>query len=287
MGESGSQLVTRDIVESLDDPSPEVRHQASLSLGHTADHEAVEPLVERLGHEDAESRRQAAWALGQIGAREAVEHLIPLLTDPYPHVRSAAALALGHLGLDEAVGPLLALLHSKDDDPLVHGSAATALGLLGRAEAFEPILEQMQAAGHQVYRRQLAVAVGDLLGPVHTFYSYIDKESKVRGERVSRTIRALVRLVRKMVANQGLRDDLAAMAHQAQDAYLEGDWARCAKCLANLHESLIESGAASDGLCCRYFEWLAKCGTEACERGGFELCVLGMFALERIVSPPL
>ena len=286
LGHTGSQLVTRELVDLLDDPSPEVRHQAALALGHTKDREAVGPLIERLADGDAETRRQAAWALGQLGAAKATVRLIALLADPYPHVRSAAALALGELGGRQATAALMAFL-AEEIEPVEFASAATALGLLGEPAALDPILSRMHAAQQPVFRRQLAVALGDLLGPRHTFYTYLDEETRVRGRRVARSCRAVGRALRRPLGPHQPPGRLGALAGRIEEAYHDGDWAACARHLADLAEQLVpapETRIDEHDLPARYLLWLGQRPDPPSDDAGFEQCVLGVFALEHLVK---
>jgi len=286
LGDTGSQLVTRELIESLDDPNPEVRHQAALSLGQTKDATAVAPLIARLNSVDAEMRRQAAWALGQIGSPQATRSLIALLSDPYLLVCSAAALALGNIG-DEAAVPELMKLLRPDADPLTFGSAATALGLLGRAHAMEPILHQMRRTDQPVYRRQLAVAVGDLIGPRHTFYTYLDAETKVPGQRATGSCRALQRALDKLDAPRYEAADLDGAIERLEADYLAGNWADCARGLAELPQRLLAAGICrwvDLGLAGKYLKWLADHSGPETPGPAFEDCALGMFAIEQLAA---
>jgi len=287
---SGSQLATRDLVGLLEDPSPEVRKEAALALGRTKDEEAVPPLMERLTDIDVEMRRQAAWALGQIGSADATDQLMELLADPYPHVRSAAALALGQLGGTHAVEALMDLLQT-GAEPVEFASAATALGLLGHAPAMRPILERLHRSDQPVFRRQLAVAVGDLLDPSHSFYSYLDEETKVHGRRATRSLRALRRLLRKQTPGKGLPSDLEALVERVEATYLGELWPDCARALAELRQALLASGLmdeAAAGLPGELLQRLCEFPGRVHESAGFENCVLGLFALDQLAAkaPP-
>ena len=284
LGQTGSQLVTQELIDLLDDPSPDVRHEATHALGHTRDALAVAPLVERLADGDAETRRQAAWALGQIGSAEATHRLVELLADPYPHVRSAAALALGQLGGRDAGDALMALLR-EGVEPLEFASAATALGLLGRDDALEPILAEMHRADQPVYRRQLAVAIGDLLGPRHRFYRYIDAEIRVRGQRIARTWRIVRRLARRLAAQRFDTAQLEELLEQADRDYGDADWPSCARRFVELAARLMDfepRGEPAAGLCGEYLRWLAEHAEAPSADAGFERCVLGAFAVEQL-----
>lgn len=281
LGHSDSHLATPELLALLDDPSPEVRHQAALALGHGRDRLAVEPLVRRLGDGDAETRRQAAWALGKIGVAEAADSLVKLLSDPYPHVRSAAAIALGELSGERAAEALLAIL-VENHEPLEVASAATALGLLGQPAALPHILNRMQRADQPVLRRQLAVAAGDLLGPPHAFYSYLDAEVRVPGRRVARSVRRVRRRLRR-AGSPELVAELDALADQIERAYHEGAWAECAGAMGQVCErlaQLLPGGEADLGVAGAYLRWLGGLAGSASDVPGFEHCVLGVFALE-------
>ena len=286
LGETGSQLVTRELVELLDDPNPDVRQEAAMALGHTRDHGAVEPLVEHLRHDDAETRRQAAWALGHIGSESAVHRLTELLADPYPHVRSAAALALGEIG-GRAAGDVLLDLLTTRQEPLEFASAATALGLLGRAEALAPILARLEHAEQPVFRRQLAVAVGDLLGRAHSFYSYLDGELKVRGKRALRSLRALSRLLKRNGAAELDVAEVECMLLQVEEDYVAGAWESCARYLGELATrlaALAGDEAFDPGLPGQLIQWLAGLEAWPTDEMGHERCALGLFALERLAA---
>jgi len=275
LGHSGTQLATQDLIGLLEDPSPSVREEAAMALGRTKDAEAIAPLIDRLSDLDAEMRRQAAWALGHIGASHAADNLVALLDDPYPHVRSAAALALGQLG-DGGAGDTLLAFFQQAGEPLEQASAATALGLLGHLAAMEPILDVLCRSDQTVFRRQLAVAVGDMLGPSHRFYSILDQETKVLGQRATRSVRRFRRAVRQACGGV-LPDEWAQRLRDAEDAYVAEEWPECARQIAAL-AGAVDLFEAPDPAACRLLAWL---GSHA-DHAGPETCLLGMYVVERL-----
>ncbi|NQT89095.1 hypothetical protein HQ560_20165, partial [bacterium] len=163
-------------------------------------------------------------------------------------------------------------------EPLEQASAATALGLIGHAEAMEPILEALCRSGQPVFRRQLAVAVGDLLGPAHTFYSVLDQETKVLGQSATRSVRQLRRVVRRASAGV-LPEAWAERLGAVEAAYLAEAWPECARRLAAL-SGHIDLHVDTAPMACRLLAWLGRHADDA----GFEVCALGMYALERLAG---
>ena len=81
-GEDG-ELVLREIVARLDDPSAEVREEAARALGRIGSREATEALAARLADPSSPIRIEAARALGGIGD----EGRSPLSCDVWPWAR--------------------------------------------------------------------------------------------------------------------------------------------------------------------------------------------------------
>lgn len=104
------QTVTARLVTLLQDPSPDVRRTAALSLGKIGHSTATTGLFEALSDPDFQVREYSAWALGQIGEDvndTAAVRLAGALSDEHSSVKRAAALALGKIGLRE---PVIAIL---------------------------------------------------------------------------------------------------------------------------------------------------------------------------------
>ena len=74
------------------------------ALGEIRDAQAVEPLIQTLRDPSAEVRWEAALALGEIGDERAIAPLLPGLRDPDRYVRYGTALALPKLGWRPANG---------------------------------------------------------------------------------------------------------------------------------------------------------------------------------------
>ena len=154
--------LTTTLVEQLQDPSPDIRRTAALSIGKIGHPTGTQGLVQALSDPDRFVREYSAWALGQIGEEintDAALALVSTLEDKHPNVKKTAAKALGNVGLRKPMIPLLikglrggetqsrravvdALMHLEgkltystlitaldDLDPEVRQSAIAALGL--------------------------------------------------------------------------------------------------------------------------------------------------------------
>jgi HEAT repeat protein len=192
------QTVTARLVTLVQDPSPDVRRTAALSLGKIGHSAATTALVEALSDPDSYVRQYSAWALGQIGEDvndTAAVRLAGALSDEHPSVKQAAAAALGKIGprppviaiLMQALavgerrsrraavealaqlearsaGPALRKALS-DPDPAVRQGAVAALGELGDRRALPDFRERLLFDASPGVRAEAAYRLGKLGDP--------------------------------------------------------------------------------------------------------------------------
>jgi len=242
LADSRSRLATQDLVEHLDDPSPKVREEAVYGLAKSKDPEAVDALIEKLGSPEHGLEAQSARALGEIGDQRSVQPLIDSLDHPDPRVRASAAQALGDIGDRRAREPLSNML-KKDNHQLAYGSYATALSALGEISAIWHILPVMRNTRSALFRRQLAVAIGNLLGKPKVFYGYLDEESKVFGRRAAKIFDLCRRLISRRHNNPlyTRREALLNLIDEAETAYLQENWIQCAGKIGALMQACTEA----------------------------------------------
>jgi HEAT repeat protein len=173
LGQIGSSLAVRPLVELLDDGEGPLQSEVIKALGRIGGPASIEALVQILNGRDAlmyfkvstalvrigrpalpglirllkehpnpDARRCAAAALGQIGDASAVPALIDALTDKNSLVRKAATDALGQLKDPSAVDPLCQLLER--DNWFVARGAAEALAKIGDGRAIGPLLRALE-----------------------------------------------------------------------------------------------------------------------------------------------
>jgi HEAT repeat protein len=193
-GVSG-HLAAADVVKRLDDPDPEVREEAARALGRIGSHEAVDALIQRLRDPNSTIRPDAARALGQIGSPAAVPALIEALSSGSVELEEACAQALGAIG-DRAARTRLKRLLGEQRTERVFVSIAEAMSKLGIIEAGWEILPRIHETANPVLRRQLAIAMGNLLGNPGEFYAYLTGETSHQGARLGRLFRGARRAVR-------------------------------------------------------------------------------------------
>jgi len=121
----------QDIAYLLQDPDPEVKYTACITLAVQGPMASIaQPSVENLlGDQSDAVRCGACAALGAFEARESIAKLKALLTDKSPEVQGAACMALGKLG--EAGAQSASDVAEKLDEPRSRLQALYALGSMG------------------------------------------------------------------------------------------------------------------------------------------------------------
>lgn len=130
---------TSALISRLHHLDKNVRLDAAMALGTTADADAVSALAAQLVSEpDFFVREALVWALVRIGA-PAVDPMIALLAHPDAPIRTQAAHALSKLGDVRAVPALRDALH--DDTESVVQKAVYALGVLRQVSVLPALLD--------------------------------------------------------------------------------------------------------------------------------------------------
>ena len=221
-----TRLATDELLARLDDPSVIVREETILALGEIGDPDAVPALLERLGDPVAHSTLTLIRSLGMIKDARALEALIANLDDEDRHVRGAAARALGEMGDPKAI-PALKELIRREQKPQVVANAVEALGEIGTAADMWEILPYLSEVKNPILKRQMAFAVGNLLGKRDEFYRIMTNEGRTRGRELKRLMVHLVKNLGKKRASAELEDNL----NNCTEAYLAADPKRCVRLL--------------------------------------------------------
>ncbi len=117
LGELGSKRAVQPLIAAmLDDEASEVRKMAAYGLGCLTDRRALEPLLAVLSNQNEVEavRGQAAEVLAYLGEASAVPALLKALVEPEVEVRFWVVFGLGQLG-DARVVPELERLAATDE----------------------------------------------------------------------------------------------------------------------------------------------------------------------------
>lgn len=222
LGSARSAIATRELVAALEDPSREVRLEAAFALARIGDPEAVEPLVHCLRSPDSGIQAAAAYALGKLRDARAVPPLVEALNDAY--LAHVAAISLGEIGDRAAVGPLLELLRNEHTTEPVRAGAAYALSRLNETSALPDILSALRRTQSALVRQELALAIGNLLGPLGEFYRLLTRERQVPGQEISRRHDQIVRARARFKSNPDLIQQAIHQLDLAQSSYNKERW---------------------------------------------------------------
>ena len=139
------ELVVPRLLALLQDPNPDLRQTAALSLGKIASAEAASGLMLALRDPDPLVRQYSAWGLGNLGEHARSETILPLLVlldDPVVAVADTAARAIGSIGAgSEAISRLLTIL--REGSIQARRTAITVLGLLESPLAYDGLLSAL------------------------------------------------------------------------------------------------------------------------------------------------
>ena len=196
LADAGSTIATRELVKALDDPSLAVREEAAAALGEIADAAAIEPLVERMRSPDSKIQAQSARALGKIPHQRSIEALIETLPTLDRGLKKDIVRALGEIGDPSASAHLLQLL-AVEKDPSTLETLVAALAQIGEIQAIHYLLPHLRQTKNEIVKRQLANALGNLLGTEGEFYGVLSRELAVEGQEVERLVRAWRRELNK------------------------------------------------------------------------------------------
>jgi HEAT repeat protein len=245
MGRASDQLAVEDLIGQLEDPEPDIRREAALALGRIGGPEAVTALVQRLTTPESDVQPEAARALGLTGDHRALAPLLEKLGDPNEIIREQAAGALGELASPDAADALMNVLKN-DPSPNVSGRGALSLAKIGVMDAIWEILPKMHQTSNVALRRQLATAVGNLIGEPGTFHDLLTSEFRHPGGRVVRRVKEIrgnlrERAKRMRSGGQFVETERLKVAVEAVDRAMdEFELTDYDLALGNLHAAAVE-----------------------------------------------
>lgn len=153
-----------ELIEALDDPSFNVRHEAINSISKMKPNaRLVDALLGVIGTDQPDLALTAVWALGKLGDRNAIIPLREMLLGEYELLQARSARALGFLGDKESIDFMLGKLRNEESKGL-RVAYASALGAMQAKEAVGDILALLEELEDEITRQETALAIARILG---------------------------------------------------------------------------------------------------------------------------
>ena len=237
LGQTRSPLNVDELIDSLTDPSFNVRHEAIISIARNRpDTRLTTALIKVLNGSDPNLSVTAAWALGRVGDKSAVRSLRALVNSDYEVLASRCARALGALGDRESEPQMLAKFREAGDDGL-RIAYASALGAFGCQEAIPEILSFLARSPVEEIRRELLLAVSRIAN---------NEKETIRLQRTAKhdpdTVfsQAIEDLKGKIRHNFRNRNDLTQVVGLCANAFAAQDMATGVTLLIQLIKELLD-----------------------------------------------
>jgi len=147
--------------DALQNPSPNIRANAALTLGKVRSHGSTPFLLDLLQDEDGLVRGSASEALGEIGDKISIEPLVLMIQDNVEMVQDRAATAIVRFG-KQATIPLLNAL-SRERDKFAQRAFLKCLGRIGDPKSVSALISYLRSSYFIV--RQAAVSALIRFGP--------------------------------------------------------------------------------------------------------------------------
>lgn len=198
MGVTGSSFPTDELLESLRDPSFNVRYEAIISISRTdMDQKLTDALINTMNQDDPCIATAAAWALGKIGDKRAVLALRESLGAGFPLLQATAARVLATMNDMESVSAIADHFHSEQDMTL-KTAYASSLGTLQVSSETPQILALLSELQGDIDRREISAALARMTGNDQYFVHLLREISVEPGSALSHEVSMLVVRFKKL-----------------------------------------------------------------------------------------
>lgn len=242
MDRGASTLAVSEIIERLDDPDQDVREEAARALGRIGTEEAEDALLQELEDKDSSVKISAVRALGEMSSIRAVDKLVQALDQPSEELQQAALMALGNIDSPESSLPLVDQIRRGDKSESIRASAAMAASQRRVVEAADDIFDLMHRASNRVLRRQMSIAVANLMGEPGEFYRYVSGDRQRSEEACNELFEQTKKYLQQTAKSSGLdkknRKSILQDFREMNQARLDHDAARFLPYLVDLMDQL-------------------------------------------------
>ncbi|MCB0176113.1 MAG: MFS transporter [Anaerolineae bacterium] len=234
MGDAGNPLSTFELIESLKDPSFNVRYEAIHAIGRMPpEPELVEALLAALDEGKSELSFVITRSLGRLGDPQAIEPLRRLLFCNYHLLEANAARALAMLGDADSVPAILEKFQA-EPNRVLKIAYVSALGQLGVAEAVPDIFALLRQTRNETYRAEIGLALARIAGE-ETYY--MQHWHSLKGSPATATAQAVLALQKAMTSARQAR--LVERLDTCAAGFAQGDLAAGALHLQAIIEALL------------------------------------------------
>ena len=231
MGQTKSPLSTSELIESLDDPSFDVRYEAIIAIAHMRPSpRLVDALLLVLTGNIPDLSVAAAWALGRLRDRSAVLPLREGLLSEYPLLQARCARALATLGDTDSIAEFHDRLNEESDMGLKLAYAA-ALGTLHAEDAAVDLVAFLRAAPDESSRAEVALALARIMGHEQR---YVRLWRAMRADSSTAAAQAALALKRDFGSLGGGSRELKSLAEETASAFGEEENVRAHMLLAEM-----------------------------------------------------
>jgi HEAT repeat protein len=247
-----SDIALTEVLGRAKDLDMEVRIEAVRALGRIRS-KTTAPVLLSLLDESSMLRCEAALALGKLGLPSALPRLMEGLSSDSTDFQEACARAIGLTcqacareegpGLESPIAKALFDLFLNSGEETVAASAAEAVSRMGDVDAAVDIYPRYHSAIDPRLRRELAVALGNLVGRPGEFYQFLSGDPSGKRSRLQRLGQEAARNARLCAAStaatpearQAMETSIAGIA----DAIEEGTHAKLLKAVVETGQALL------------------------------------------------
>ncbi len=220
LGKSKTLINVDELIDALNDPSYNVRHEAIVAISKAQpDKKLISALCEILSDRQSDLSLSASWALGKIKSSEAIEPLRESLRSEYKLLRARSARSLAMLDDIHSKDYMLEQLEQEGDTAL-KVAYCSALGTLGDERVLGYCFELLSSSTSETSRRELTLTLARISGQENRF---IRHWRKINSEPSTSTAQAVLNLRRELNESQSSDFAVRRTIVDCADFFSRGD----------------------------------------------------------------
>jgi hypothetical protein len=279
LGHTKTRLSNYELIETLHDPSYNVRYEAIIAVANSRpDPELIDALILVLGGDEPDLTLNAAWALGKIGDKSAILALRETLLSDYALLRARSARALAELRDNESI-PFILEQFRKETKPGLRIAYASALGKMRSPLAIEEMTAFLRTLDSKAMQQEMSLALARIVGSESDYISFW---RKLQNDPETGIAQILLSLSKDADSLPGDNNRFIASAESCSSSFEIGDIEHGVAMLVTLIHLLL----ASDKLSKPLAVVLAECAQCLAEKGSSrrEYILLALHAMNSAIK---